>query len=106
MNIKTLASFLNRNSIPYETRTIHHDYFTILSPAAPAVAYSIITVELITPDIHKLNADHQKIEKYCSRYNFNIYNRGRLSCDIYGNYHYFMAIRTQEAAEAGRHAMK
>lgn len=100
MNIKNLTNFLNKSGIPYETRTINHDYFAIFNQAAPIVSYTAVIIELITPDIKKLNADHVKIEKYCSRYNFNIYHVGRLNCDIYGNYHYFFAIRTGEAAAA------
>lgn len=94
MTIENLFRYLEKNNIAFNKVAYKWDYFE----SAPVFSYVGCNIDLVYKDVKDLNDARMIIEKYCNRYDFDIFHVGRLSCDVYGNYHYFMAIRT--AADA------
>lgn len=98
MTIENLFRYLEKNNISFKKVSYKWDYFE----TAPVFSYIGCNIDLVYNDIKDLNGARMIIEKYCNRYDFDIFHTSRLSCDVYGNYHYFMAIRTAADAAGAR----
>lgn len=95
--MKKFIAWLNKNNFTYKLQPVgENTYFY----NAPGCIVEAAAIEIINKDIKAVNAAADKLTKYCSRYNYTILNAGRISCDVYNNYHIFYCITSEANAAA------
>jgi DNA polymerase elongation subunit (family B) len=95
--MKKLFNWLNKHGYKYNVRSCGESHYFYNAPGCIQETAEITISGLNIRDVSK---KAEALQKYITKYNYVIYNAGRIHCDIYGEYSQTFFIITEAAAAA------
>ena len=95
--MKKLFNWLNKHDYKYNVRSCGESHYFY---NAPGCIQETAEVTINSLNIRDVSKKAEALQKYINKYNYVIYNAGRIHCDIYGEYSQTFFIITEAAAAA------